>query len=623
MVLSENQQKIIDSDSKYISVNAGAGSGKTRVIVEKIKKVIKYLPDNTKILAVTFSNKATDELKDRLTNTFSLDEINDHMYIGTIHNFCNTILMNYGHLINVTHETMIISNRDDLLNLLASVIQEEPSYRLKFSRLNASDARKEINSLLSNIAKEKRRLLFPFDPSESKPFNSLMSLLEAKMMSQNLIDYDDLICLAYRLLNQYPGILNIYRNMFSHIFVDEAQDINKAQYELIKLIAGDTCSILMVGDRQQAIYGFSGGSYYYFINQFPQDFPVEKFSLKENFRSARSIVEAANKIENQSPSNAVYPINGEFKIVGYRTEEEEAKAIVTSILSLMENGNPNLDEKPKLSDFAVLARNRYVFHCLEEELKKQNLFYSLKVSPRGTFSSESNYMKLFELLLMLKENPKNNLYIAKINELLGLPGNRTFDEIVKDDTLDQNSKVMCRYLKEAIDSIDDEDVDLPRCIDILSKMTEDKEYFFSKDEEKQMILNDLNLWRNNWQLYIKNSQLGNRNFDNFIHTMPLLSFSPEQPDSITLSTIHMSKGLEYPIVYIMGLEDGTFPDYRAIAKGQEQLEEEKHELFVAITRAKRLCYLTYATMKVMPWGSNEGQYRSRLLDALGKDEKSL
>ncbi len=619
MNLSNKQKAIVDCNDKYISVSAGAGSGKTRVVVEKIQKCMTELQPNQKILAITFSNKASDELKQRLQQVFDEKTIHERIFIGTIHNFCNNVLMTYGHLVGVSNQTMVLSNQEDEYNILETVVKQIPRLSMRYMGLNSKQARAETVKILSDISIRKRSLILPEEEKENKLIGEIQSLLGDIMLNQNLMDFDDLILYTYKLFKLFPAILSIYQRMYCYVFVDEAQDINKAQYEIIKFMAGSNNSIMMVGDPKQAIYGFSGGSYYYFTTRFPNDFQVTKFQLDENYRSAQLIVSAANKLESNDKSTSMYPIKGEFTIEGYENPIEEAYSIVTHIKALMEEKNEFLDELPNYSDIAIIARNRYVFTELTKQLEKFSFPYSMKLSPRGCFSSESDFMRAFEALLFLNANPKDKIHLDRISEIFKLKKANSIDELIDNIEDDYTYKDVFWELQKKLKIMSlnvEEDVNLVPILKSL-KTTVDDISMTKTNEEKQMVLNDINLWFENWNLYLRNSELGNRKYKNFIRTIPLLSFTPPQNNTITLSTVHMTKGLEYPIVFIMGLEDGTFPDYRAVQAYDSGMEnemlEEKHNLFVAITRAKRLCYLSFSKSKMMPWGKEKKQKMSRLL----------
>lgn len=619
MNLSNKQRAIVDCNDKYISVSAGAGSGKTRVVVEKIQKCMTELQSNQKILAITFSNKASDELKQRLQQVFDERTIHDRIFIGTIHNFCNNILMTYGHLVGVSNQTMVLSNQEDEYNILETVVKQIPKLYSKYKEMTSKQARAQTVKILSDISIRKRSLVLPEEEKDNKLIGEIQTLLCNIMLNQNLMDFDDLILYTYKLFKLFPAILGIYQRMYCAIFVDEAQDINKAQYEIIKFMAGTNNSIMMVGDPKQAIYGFSGGSYYYFTNRFPNDFKVTKFQLDENYRSAQLIVEAANKLESNDKSTSMYPIKGDFFIKSCTNQAEEANFIASRIKSLMEEKNEFLDEIPNYSDFAIIARNRYVFTDLIKQLEQFSIPYSMKLSPRGCFSSESDFMKAFEALLFLNANPKDKIHLDKIAEIFKLEKVNSINELINNIENTHSYKTILSKLqsdlKRMSENIND-DINLVPILNFLKESIDDIS-LTKANEEKQMVMNDINLWLDNWNLYLRNSELGNRKYTNFIRTIPLLSFTPPQNNTVTLSTVHMTKGLEYPIVFIMGLEDGTFPDYRAVEAynfgSEKEMLEEKHSLFVAITRAKRLCYLSFSKSKLMPWGKEKNQEMSRLL----------
>jgi len=617
--LTDKQKEIVNSKNQYISIVAGAGSGKTRVVTMKIIEAIKSLKEGQKILGITFSNKATEELSDRLITSIGDEEVSRYTYIGTIHNLCNEILMTHGHLIGISNKIMICSNNDDRMQIFKQSIESVPSLYNELMKNKENKKRQQtVNDWLDFISKQKRNLKFASDYDPNKTTYMLMKEFDDRLLNQGMIDFDDIIRYAYKILVNFPAVLRVYQRIYKELYVDEAQDINLAQYEIIKLIAGDQNKIIMVGDPNQAIYGFSGGSPKFLKTKFSEDFNVTTFNLNENFRSAKSIIEASNKLEKSFQAQAIYPILGEFIINDYDDEVAEAQAIVSKIESLMKNGHQDLEaEVLKTEDCAIIARNRYIFKYVIEELDKKDIKYSLKVSPRGSFSSESDLMRVFELGLILIGNKLNLINLNELNEILGTEKIKDFFEINTSIELSEALKRKYGYVVEAVALIkEDEDVNLKKMLDQVSNILNDNQVVLDINEKK-LIQEDINFWHLNWNNYVKSSSLGDRNYSNFIRRISLVTTTMEAKEALTLTTVHMSKGLEYEVVFVMGLNDGVFPDYRSVqalsAGNQDSMREEKHNLFVAVTRAKRLCYLSYPKKRVMPWGETMNQKPSRFL----------
>lgn len=616
--LSKKQQQVVDSEDQYISVIAGAGSGKTRVVTAKIIKSVHRASEFHKILAITFSNKATEELKKRLTESLGEEKTTNSVYIGTIHNFCNEILMTYGHLIGITDNVMICANSSDRLAIFQKAVEAVPQLIKDLNE--TADAKKrynKINSWLEAISIEKRKLKFATDYDKSKNLYALFKEFDDQLLNQGMIDFDDIVRYTYKLLTSFPAVLETYQKTYKEIYVDEAQDINLAQYEIVKLIAGKHNRIIMVGDPNQAIYGFSGGSSEFLKTIFSRDYTVTNFTLNENYRSAQAIISASNKLEINFNAECIYPVQGEFTIEEYSNEEEEAINVYHKICELMNEGNENLENRVLLpANCAVIARNRYVFNKLTDILDKNKIKYALKVSPRGSFSSESDVMRIFELGLILIGNELDIVHRTELNSILKTQNLKKASDIEQSNEIEPHYKSKLMYVVNALKTLGDGDVNLTPILDQISMMFSDATLEFD-DLEKAQIQEDISFWRLNWQNYVSSSSIGERHYANFIRKISLVSSSAESNDAITLSTVHMTKGLEYDVVFVIGLNDGVFPDYRAVQDfnngNRTQMDEEKHDLFVAITRAKRLCYLSYPRKRMMPWGDEKIQIPSRFI----------
>ena len=617
MLLTKKQEEIVNCENKYISVVASAGSGKTRMVTQRILLRCHNLKQGHKILAITFSNKAADELKERLIKELGEDDTKEFVKVGTIHNLCNDILISYGHLINIPETTMICSEYSVKKTLLLNAIENIISIKKSFEQLDEKSKNTKLAHYLDQISMWKRDLLFPSDFDDNDIRHKLMTEYDEELARQNMIDFDDIIRYAYKLLSTYQNVLRTYRLIFSEIYVDEAQDINRAQYEIIKLIAGDNNSIFMVGDSNQAIYGFSGGSYKYLTESFPSDYQVKVFELNENFRSSELIIKAANKLEPTANAQAVYPIKGEFEINSYVDENEEAGFICDKILNLQQNGHQFI-ESFSFNNCCVIARNRYLLNPVKEILSKNNIAASIKSSPRGSFSSESVLMRLFELIMIVRANNSDTIHLNEINRIIG-SGFSSYQDL-KDNyihSLKTLRKELYIDMFDIVFGIKEDEVDLKDTFSLLLAKYGENSNAFTSEEERLLFYEDLDYWKMNWKAFISDTTKTERNYLTFFRKMSLITTSNDDEQGVVLTTVHMSKGLEFDVVFIVGLNEGIFPDYLAVKDCEqvsfESIEEEKHSLFVAITRAKRLCYLSYCSRKKMPWGDVKTLKPSRFI----------
>ncbi len=598
--LSKSQKEAVDYFGGNLLIVAGAGSGKTRVLVEKIKKTINILKPGEKILAITFSNKAADELKERLEKTIDRDVLEGKIFVGTIHNFCSEIINARGNLIGIPNNLHIFESYDDRLKIFSEAVDNVPEFKHKYISEKFS-----IRENFDLLSKAKRNLKFYTDYEKDSPASLVFKEYDELLISQGAIDFDDILRYTYKIFNELESITKFYQRIYKYIFVDEAQDLNKAQYEIIRLLSGDNNITTMVGDPNQSIYGFNGSSFTFFLNNFKDDLNPKLFELKENFRSSKKVVNAAKKLESSFTVDGVCHFNGEFEIKEFDDENLEANWIFSKLMELLEKGHPDVENQTvKLEQCAVIARNRYVFNSLINILDKNNIDYTLKVSMNNAFSCESTIMKIFEYGIRLIINPIDKIHLSYLNELL-CSNYTSFDEILNYDYSNHLINVVKVGMPIIINSWkiliknQDEDLNMKKILDILD--IEFNSLDLIDENEKNLVSCDIDMINKLWGVYITKSNINNRSLANFIRSISLGETQIIYDKGLTLSTVHMSKGLEYDVVFIMGLNEGVFPDYRSF-NDSKQLLEEKHNMFVSITRSKRLCYLTYPLTKITKYG---------------------
>jgi DNA helicase-2/ATP-dependent DNA helicase PcrA len=418
---------------------------------------------------------------------------------------------------------------------------------------------------------------------------------------------------AYRIFTENPGVVKLYNSLYKYICVDEAQDLNFAQYEVIKALCGnDYKNIMFVGDENQSIYGFNGSDSTLMSRNFVEDFKPTIFLLNENFRSSKEIVKYANQInKSDSISNCFY--DGELKIISFPSEAEEADFITQRINKLLESGHKDINGNLSYNDFAIIARNKYVFREVERNFQENNIPFFHKKTICG-IDNESDYMKIFELSMRMLINPKDTIHFRELCSLLGISTtiNNLYDDgldLLKHILSESNGKY--ENILVALSSFDIENFEFAGALKILNDF---ESYSISiTDEEKYLIYGDIKQWEKHWKKYIAQVQKEYRTLISFRNNISLGKTQDISSDKgIALLTAHMSKGLQFEVVFIIGLTEGTFPDYRAL-DSQKQMEQETNNMYVAITRAKRLCYLSYPEKKQMPWGEIKNQEKSRFI----------
>ncbi|MCM3133450.1 ATP-dependent helicase [Paenibacillus polysaccharolyticus] len=628
--LTETQKKIVNHFDGAIMVTAGPGSGKTRVLTERI---INLLNQNQKrILTLTFSNKAAEEIRERVESRIINDEMRQQVYIGTIHSFCLEVVLNRGNLIGLPSNMVIFESESDRISILKKIFNDYPELGEQISDLFDKD-RNIYKQCLRQISIYKSKFILPevlldsnkkFDLTFSKLYEAYNNL----MMAQRALDIDDILFYAFRIFTERPQIANTYTRLYKHIFIDEAQDLNIAQYKVIRALATGFSNVMMVGDPAQSIYGFNGSESELMMKSFREDFNPIEYQLIENFRSTKKIVEAAKKIQANSNSSAVYPLEGVFSVRSFENEKLEAKWVVNKIESMLEHGSAWVEGVLKSENIAVIARNKYLLSSISGILEQKNIPYNLGHSSRSV-ESESNAIKIFEAGIRVIINPFDNVHFSQILNLLNYKGvieessenNFYLNLLLNIDLskLEPEYEKLYLAIKESWEILLNNEENFTKAIDVLTTKLVNKEMNnISTNEEIEteqfFIQKDLEMWKNNWKNYCNQSVSGQRNLAHFRNLVSIGKTYSFNKSGISLLTVHGSKGLEYDVVFLIGITEGVFPDYRA--KGEKEKREEVNNMFVAITRAKRECYITFPLSRKMPWGDFKPQKASRFIELI-------
>lgn len=604
--LSEKQRQIVEFTDGALLVEAGPGSGKTRVLIERIKHLINN-SKRGKVLALTFSNMAADEMKTRLSEDNSFEENVDRVTVGTIHSFCLDLVQSRGNLIGLNSDIVLFENEDDRKTVLKDAFIDNPELNAFIS--NYSDKQRILQRSLQLISERKKTFILPENCTDNDPFPLIYSEYNRKLIEQNAMDFDDILFFAYRILVENPRVVQMYNSLYKYICVDESQDLNFAQYQVIKALCGTSFkNLMLVGDANQSIYGFNGSSSVYMSKNFVEDFKPTRFILNENYRSAKRIVEFANQLEHyDSVTNYVY--DGELSAYCFDDEDSEAKYIVDKIEQLIRDGHPDVEGKITESSIAVIARNRYVFNKLEHELANRNLSFYFKKTISG-IENESDLMKVFDLSIRILINSRDYIHLNQLMKLTGY-AERGASSYSDGLSIIKNALKSTEYsiIIPALEKLNKENLNVNNSLDAIQDLLPS----FS-DDERYLISMDIDQWRKHWTKYCMIVPKENRSLTSFRNLISLgKTAATEAHTGISLLTAHMSKGLQYDVVFVMGLCEGVFPDYRAINEGEKQLAQEKNNMYVAVTRAKRLCYMTFPKKKMMPWGDIKYQTPSRYI----------
>lgn len=629
--LSEAQRKIVESPTaKSIQVLASAGSGKTRVLTERVRFILEHTKKEG-VIALTFTNKAAEEMRSRLLDCDSLE---DRAWIGTIHSVAQHIFERYGHTIGLPRELHIYERDRDRMEVFLQSLRDnltDVDEYLEINNGNESENRERVlKGYMDAFSSIKREFLtredieerFPETPNLWKMFQDYKTAL----LNSGGIDYDDLLVYARELLLRHRWIAGVYGARYNHLCVDEAQDLNLAQYEFIKALCGDlTASVMMVGDPNQMIYGFNGSSSVYLCEHFLRDFSPVRYELKENYRSTREIIKVANRLKPKTQMEYDLALDGKFAVKSLPDETEEAKWIVSSIKKFVGREDPDIEGRISLNHMAVIARNRFVFSSLEKVLNENSVPFVLAKGERNA-APESLFGKILDYGIRVKLNPKDWVDGRKLCDLLEL---KRPDEWKDADILKYWAGKMpgkngfSKLHSDLLVSIYNMDSENPN-IGNFEKLLEGKmkELAMAETGEKNKLelersVEELNEFGRRWTRF-RQKGLGN-SLRSFRNALALGQLTEDvQPNGLTLSTVHSMKGLEKDIVFIMSMCEGVFPDYRC--KSEKQMEEERNNAFVAVTRARRWLFMTYPEKRTMPWGEQKHQDESLFVKEIRKKE---
>ena len=625
MNLSPTQKEIVKAPVGNILVVATAGSGKTRVLTERVRYLLERDPLDG-VLALTFTNKAAEEMRERLAD---VEDISERTFIGTIHSFAQSIIEKHGRHIGYAEMPHIFERDEDrkrfLKQAVAAYSNSVHEQSVSYNSVSIDDA-VNMSNWLGKISRLKRDLLTDDEIEESFPSDNTLQIYReynALLRQHNGVDFDDLLVLAYRVLTDMPSIAGLYARSYPHVCIDEAQDLNNAQYQLISALCLEkTESLMLVGDPNQSIYGFNGSSPDFMMKLFVSDFSPTKFALLENYRSTKAVLKLANLLKPGSQKIDLAPLEGKVHRYAASDEGDEAEKICQKIQELLNiRTHPEIEGEITLEKMIALARNRYVFTTLQERLNARGWDWYLKKSP-GAPIFESRIGKLVDLTLRVIINPKDMLHFNQLCALTEIKtkGTHTVQHCLEqlENVTDGRLRGIGKLLPTVITTLKQEDDSASPNMEIaLDRIYSEVEELLDTDiqkEELDLAFNDIKDLKAHWHLYVKQTpSAASLTLSGFRNAMAMGKTHPDTtPRGLALSTVHTMKGLEKDIVFLMGMGQGTFPDYRAIGN-KSKMREELNNANVAVTRARRFLFITYPKTKMMPWGERRRQEPSEFL----------
>ena len=620
-------------------VIAGAGSGKTRVLTYKIAYLMTQGVDPFNILALTFTNKAAKEMKERIADIVG-DEAKN-LWMGTFHSVFARILRIEAHKIGYT-SNFTIYDSDDSQKLVARIIKElnldkeQYKYKIIFSRISSM----KNNFISADQYINDDEMLLSDKVSNRPKFHEIYKQYVERCFKAGAMDFDDLLLKTNELLNSYPDTLSKYQNIFRYILVDEYQDTNHSQYLIIRSLSDKFQNICVVGDDAQSIYSFRGANINNILN-FQKDFPDSKlFRLEQNYRSTKNIVNAANSIieYNQKRLKKNVWTNNEsgekISVNKLLTDGEEGRFVASSIF---EN---KMQYQMQNSDFAILYRTNAQSRSFEDALRKKNIPYrvygGLSFYQRKEIKDVLAYLRLLinnddeQAFKRIINFPARGIGLTTLNKISIEAKEKSVSDYTylkdysKSSTILNNSTknklldfvVMIESIKAKLESLD--------VFEITKEVLKQSGLYnlYKNDESMEGVnrIQNIEELLNGIKDFVENNDKNQVSVSTFLQDVALATDQDNESNDknkVALMTIHLAKGLEFPFVYIVGLEENLFPSAMNL-NSRTELEEERRLFYVALTRAEKKIYLSYVLSRYR-WGKPVDSEKSRFIDEINEE----
>jgi DNA helicase II / ATP-dependent DNA helicase PcrA len=632
--LNERQKEAVKLTEGPVLIMAGAGSGKTRVLTHRIAYLLaekQVAPWN--ILAITFTNKAAREMKERIEGLLGPGA--EDIWIATFHSMCVRILRRDIDRIGINRNFSILDSSDQL-SVIKSILKER----------NIDPKKYDPRAILGSISSAKNELIKPEEYAKTaggaweQIVSDVYTDYQKKLLKNQSLDFDDLIMSTIQLFQRVPEVLEYYQRKFQYIHVDEYQDTNRAQYMLVKMLAARFQNLCVVGDSDQSIYRWRGADIANILS-FEKDYPnANVILLEQNYRSTKRILQAANEViknnVNRKPKN-LWTENPEGqKITYYRAESEtgEAQFVAGKIQELVQSG------KRKYSDIAILYRTNAQSRVMEEVLLKSNIDYTIvggiKFYDRKEIKDILAYLRVvanpdddisLERIINVPKRGVGATSVQRIQEYATEHGLSMFQAIEEIEQIGVSARVV-----NALTSFRDMIRNFNAMQDYLS-VTELTEELLEKTGYREMLesektleaqsrLENIDEFLSVTQSFEKQSE--DKSLVAFLTDLALIADIDQldneeetTKDAVVLMTLHSAKGLEFPVVFLIGMEEGVFPHSRSLME-EAEMEEERRLAYVGITRAEEELYITNAEMRTL-FGRTNMNPESRFIDEIPDD----
>ncbi|WP_442885964.1 DNA helicase PcrA [Companilactobacillus sp. HBUAS59544] len=633
--LNPEQQDAVKATQGPLLIMAGAGSGKTRVLTHRVAYLIEeenVMPWH--VLAITFTNKAAKEMKERIGKL--LDESASDVWVSTFHSLCVRILRRDIDKMGKP-KTFTIADPSEQRTLMKQIL----------TKMNLDPKRYDPRALLGTISNAKNELLTPerYAQVAASPYEqTVASVYDAyakEMDRNNSLDFDDLIMTTSQLFDENPDVLEKYQEKFQYIHVDEYQDTNEAQYKLVKQLGGKYRNVCVVGDADQSIYGWRGANIQNIMN-FEKDYPeATTIKLEQNYRSTKTILKAANEVINHNSNRKPKELwtdnaDGE-KIKFYRgqNESDEALFVVDQIKNLLLQGF-------NYGDFAVLYRTNAQSRTFEEKLMQANMPYKIigghKFYDRKEIKDVLGYLRLianhddsmsFQRVI---NSPKRGIGPGTIEKLQNYADEHGWSlleaaENIELSPLAAKPRKTIGHFAKVIDDLT-KLAETESMTVLMNHLLEDSGYVEDLKQQNNLesqarienIEELLTVTTQFDQAYEPDPEVDETRLTTFLTELSLVSDQDdieEEQTEVTLMTLHAAKGLEFPVVFLVGMEEGIFPLGRSLLK-EDDLEEERRLAYVGITRAEKRLYLTNAFSRTL-YGRTQNNPTSRFVEEINDD----
>ena len=611
--LNKEQREAVTHIDGPMLVLAGAGSGKTRVLTNRIAYLIENGINAENILAITFTNKAAKEMKERVLKLIGSEA--NSIQISTFHSLGLRLLKeNYSRL--GYKSNFVILDSDDTLTVVKKIMKE---MNLNPKFYNARDIRNKISSAKNELMSPQQYAKLEFDQNIIKVYEKYSK----KLLINNSVDFDDLLLLPIKLFKEYPDVLKHYQDKYKYVLIDEYQDTNEAQYIFSKMLCNNHRNIFVVGDNDQAIYAFRGANFKNILN-FEKDYSdCRVILLEENYRSTQNILDAANSVikhNKQRKDKNLWcnnDVGSKVKYVKTDSDHDECTYVSKTINELRDNG-------VNYEDMAILYRTNAQSRLIEEEMLKNGIPY--KIVGSFYFYNRKEIKDLLCYLRMINNTDDDVSLLRVINTPKRGIGEKTLENLAQVADINGTS------LFEAIDSGKElkfkelifsmqkkcENATLTEMVDIVLNDSGMKEELSAdKSLESEIRLENLEEFKSITKSY--EEEYGVISLNDFLNEISLVSDVSEHQDGnnkVNLMTIHAVKGLEFDNVFVIGMEEGIFPHYNSINEGtMAAIEEERRLCYVAITRAKKNLWMLNAKKRML-FGNTQNNMPSRFMDEI-------